>query len=69
LSVKDFAPFLVFFITLFSLMKFLPGKPWIVPIAFVGCIYGGVMAAIYPEDPANPDAWTPCPVLLRDEYK
>ena len=50
-------------------MKFLPGKPWIVPIAFVGCIYGGVMAAMYPADPAKPDAWTPCPVLLRDEYK
>jgi len=51
LSARDFTPFLVFFVTLFSLMKFLPGKPWIVPVAFVGCIYGGVMATLFPFDP------------------
>lgn len=59
LAVKDFAPFLVFFITLFSLMKFLPGKPWIVPVALVGTIYGVIMNAV---------GGAARPVLLRDEF-
>ena len=40
-------------------MKFLPGKPWIVPVALVGTIYGVVMNSI---------GGAARPVLLRDEF-
>lgn len=35
-----FVPFFLFFGALFSLMKFKPGRPWIILIAFLGNIYG-----------------------------
>ena len=40
LDFIQFVPFLAFFAVLFSLMRFYKGKPWIILIAIVGCIYG-----------------------------
>lgn len=42
---KEFAPFLVFFILLMSLMKWVPGRPWIILVAILGIIYGAIMKA------------------------
>lgn len=39
-ELNVFLPFLILFVSLFSLMKFLPGKPWIILIAFIGNMYG-----------------------------
>jgi SulP family sulfate permease len=36
----QFIPFLFFFVMLFSLMKTLPGRPWIILVAILGIIYG-----------------------------
>lgn len=41
---KDFLVFLVLFIVLMALSKYLPGRPWIVLIAIVGVIYGSSMS-------------------------
>lgn len=40
LAWHEFATFLCFFLVLFNLLKFKPGKPWIIPVAFVGIIWG-----------------------------
>jgi len=50
---------IIFFAVLFSLMKFLPGRPWIIPIAISGIIYGGISYKWLPE-------WKP--TLLEDLY-
>jgi hypothetical protein len=53
---KEFIPFLLFFAALFTLLKKRPGKPWIILIAFVGNIYGWIMATFLPDY---------CPLLLK----
>lgn len=55
----DFSVFLVLFVVLMLLSKYLPGRPWIVLIAIIGVIYGFCMAT-YSEDLK--------PKLLRDLY-
>jgi len=40
---NEYIPFAIFFVILFSLAKFLPGRPWIILIAFIGLIYGFFM--------------------------
>ena len=42
-----------------ALAKYLPGKPWIVLIAFIGVLYGYLMAKFVPSFK---------PTLLRDKY-
>lgn len=59
LVAMEFAPFLVLFVTLMLLSKYLPGRPWIVLIALIGVIYGYVMANFYEASK---------PKLLRDLY-
>lgn len=54
---NEYIPFLIFFVILFSLAKFLPGRPWIILIAFVGLIYG-----YFTDGSANK------PTLLKDVY-
>jgi sulfate permease, SulP family len=55
----EFLPFFVFFVALFSLMKFLPGRPWIILIAILGVIYGFITKT-YLENLK--------PTLLMDKY-
>lgn len=55
----EFTPFLVFFIILMCLSKFVPGKPWIILIAILGIIYGYVMSKFVPQFK---------PTLLIDKY-
>jgi MFS superfamily sulfate permease-like transporter len=55
----EFAPFLVFFIMLFSLSKFLPGRPWIILVAFLGLLYGVISEKCFPDLK---------PTLLKDKY-
>jgi len=59
LQGHEFTAFLIFFVVLFSLMKFLPGKPWIVPVALLGILYGFIC------DKAIPSIR---PTLLMDMY-
>jgi SulP family sulfate permease len=50
LSWNDFIPFLIFFITLYCLTKFMKGnKPWIIPIAIFGIIYGFITYKFFPD--------------------
>ena len=46
---KEFVPFLVLLVLLWSLLKFKPGKPWIVMIAFIGMAYGFITATWFPS--------------------
>lgn len=55
----EFLPFLVLFLSLISLLKYYPGKPWIILIAFVGMIYGFLAAKAFPDYK---------PTLLADAY-
>jgi hypothetical protein len=48
LGLTEFIPFLVLFILLVSLLKYLPGKPWIIFIAIVGQVFGLVTANFIP---------------------
>ena len=57
LDLTAFVPFLLFFVCLFSLMKFFKGKPWIILIAILGCIYGYAVSGTYMQ-----------PQLLREAY-
>ena len=54
---NEYIPFAIFFVILFSLAKFLPGRPWIILIAFCGLIYG-----FFTDGSANK------PTLLKDVY-
>lgn len=54
-----FLPFLIFFVSLFSLMKFLPGRPWIILIAALGNLYG-IITNVYLTGAR--------PYLLQDKY-
>jgi len=40
LDLKEFLPFLVLYLTLMTLMRLFPKRPWIIFIALVGMIYG-----------------------------
>lgn len=63
----EFVPFLVLFITLMLLSKYLPGRPWIILIAIIGIIYGFVTAK-YANEP-DPEKGTDIkPKLLRELY-
>lgn len=55
----EFIPFFLFFAMLFSLMKFLPGRPWIILIAIFGVIYGVLSEKVFPSFK---------PTLLKDKY-
>jgi MFS superfamily sulfate permease-like transporter len=59
LVLVEFAPFLVFFIMLFSLSRFLPGRPWIILVALLGLLYGVIT-----------EKWITDikPTLLKDKY-
>ena len=46
---KEFVPFFILFVMLWSLLKFKPGKPWIVMIAFIGMAYGFITETFFPE--------------------
>jgi MFS superfamily sulfate permease-like transporter len=59
LQLEVFLPFFIFFVTLFSLMKFLPGRPWIILIAVVGNLYGILVNKAIPAIR---------PLLLQDKY-
>ena len=39
-QASETVPFIVFFIVLFSLQKYLPGRPWVIPVSIVGILYG-----------------------------
>lgn len=55
----EFVPFLVMYIMLMTLLKKLPGKPWIIFIAIVGMIYGFVTSLAFKNIK---------PLLLKDKY-
>lgn len=57
--MKEFIPFLVFFILLMALLMFDSKKPWIILTAFLGCVYGAV---------TNHLAKDLRPELLHDRY-
>jgi MFS superfamily sulfate permease-like transporter len=59
LVYSEFLVFLVFFLVLFNLMRLLPGRPWIVPVAFCGIFYGVISSKFFP-------AYRP--TLLSDLY-
>jgi hypothetical protein len=46
LEGREFGPFLVFFILLMYLMWWKPKMPWIILVALVGCIYGGILSVV-----------------------
>jgi MFS superfamily sulfate permease-like transporter len=58
-SPSEFVPFLILYLMLMSLMKFFPGKPWIIFIALVGMIYGYITVNFINEIK---------PLILRDKY-
>ena len=59
LVLAEFVPFLVFFVMLYSLMKFLPGRPWIIVISVMGVIYGVLSENFFPSFK---------PTLLKNKY-
>jgi SulP family sulfate permease len=59
LVMVEFLPFLFFFAMLFGMMKFLPGRPWIILVAICGVTYGFVTATMFPDMK---------PTLLKDKY-
>jgi len=56
---KELLPFLVFFVLLMSLMKWVPGRPWIVLVAVLGILYGWITKTW---------ATTVAPTILLDIY-
>ena len=54
---NEYIPFAIFFVILYSLAKFLPGRPWIILIALAGLIYGKLS-----------DGKSFKPTLLKDVY-
>jgi len=56
---KELLPFLVFFVLLMSLMKWVPGRPWIVLVAVLGILYGWITKTW---------AATVAPTILLDIY-
>ena len=59
LVFSEFIPFFLFFALLFSLMKYLPGRPWIILVAILGVIYGALSENMFPSFK---------PTLLKDKY-
>ena len=59
LVMVEFLPFLFFFAMLFGMMKFLPGRPWIILVALCGVTYGFVTETMFPDMK---------PTLLKDKY-
>jgi len=59
LDAVEFVPFICLYLTLMLLMKFVPGRPWIIFIALVGIIYGFLTSALFPNIK---------PMLLKDAY-
>jgi len=57
LKAEEFVPFLIMYLMLMSLMRFFPGKPWIIFIALVGMIYGFITSVFFKEIK---------PLLLKD---
>jgi len=56
---SEFVPFIVLYLMLMLLMKYFPGKPWIIFIALVGMIYGYVTVNFIKDIK---------PLILRDKY-
>jgi sulfate permease, SulP family len=48
-DLNAFIPFMVFYICLLLLMKYFPGKPWVILIAIIGMIYGFVTKVFFPQ--------------------
>jgi len=55
----ELLPFLVFFVLLMSLLKWAPGRPWIVLVAVLGILYGWITKTW---------AASVAPVILADIY-
>lgn len=58
-QASEFVPFLILYVMLMSLMKYFPGKPWIIFIALVGMIYGYITVNFINDIK---------PLILRDKY-
>lgn len=58
-QMKEFLPFLIFFIALMALLMWKPAGPWIITVAILGCVYGWVTSTWIKDIR---------PVLMHDKY-